>query len=415
MKEHSVTISELISNMMSEMRRLGNSEVTLWTNDYRRIGGLRRYYRNTGHIYYDPDVTAEFLQLQKKRLDAGEISQATYLDKTKIIKKLNTYYLTGEVRVYAKKGTLYYLAPQYERLMDEFIVSRGYGHNTIDDVIWVVRKYLSHWEKLGHMSLETVGVEDVREFILKTASDVKVSSLHNILLYLRHFHEYLRDNNIPAPDCVELFTYKVYRDMPIQSYVTDEELERILAVIDTSTDIGKRNRAIILVAATTGLRAVDLARMKLTDIDWKKGEIKVYQSKTGNTIHVPVLKETGEALQDYILNARPAETGCPEVFLRGVAPKTAIKDACCIGDMFKSYQRKAGIARQPFDGKGFHGLRRRLAKKLLVNGNSLTTIAQILGHEDIKSTKQYLSLNTDNLKECALDFTGIVVQRRSLL
>lgn len=50
-----------------------------------------------------------------------------------------------------------------------------------------------------------------------------------------------------APDCVELFSYKVYREMPIQGYVTDDALERILGVIDTSTETGKRNRAIIVV------------------------------------------------------------------------------------------------------------------------------------------------------------------------
>lgn len=137
------------------------------------------------------------------------------------------------------------------------------------------------FEALGYRSLEIVSVLQVRKFILKTASEVKTSSVHNILLYLKHFHIFLKENGIPAPDCVELFSYRVYREMPIQSYVTDEELEQILRVIDTSTDIGKRNRAIILSAATTGLRACDLIRMKLTDIDWHKGEIRFIQKKTG--------------------------------------------------------------------------------------------------------------------------------------
>ena len=59
----------------------------------------------------------------------------------------------------------------------------------------------------------------------------------------------------------------------------------------------------------------------------------------------------------------------------------------------------------------FHGLRRRLAKKLLVTGTPLTTITQILGHDDPKSARQYLSLDTRNLKECALDFKGIPLER----
>ena len=61
--------------------------------------------------------------------------------------------------------------------------------------------------------------------------------------------------------------------MPIQSYVTDEELDQILRVIDTDCAMGKRECAIILLAATTCLRAGELIRIRLTDIDWRKGEI----------------------------------------------------------------------------------------------------------------------------------------------
>lgn len=299
------------------------------------------------------------------------------------------------------------------RLIELFVSSRGYGENTRDDAIWTVRKYLHYFEKQGHESLETVGIEDVRQFILKTASEVRPSTLHDVFLYLRHFHIYLKESGENAPDCVELFSYKVYREMPIQGYVTDDELERILGVIDISTEVGKRNRAIILLAATTGLRACDIVRLKLTDIDWRKGELQLTQTKTGRLIYLPLMQETGLALQDYILNARP-QSDCPEIFLRCSAPKTAITDASSIGTMFKDYEQRAGIERQPFDGKGFHGLRRRLAKKLLVTGTSLPVIAQILGHENVQSARQYLPLDTNNLMECALDFSGIPVERREL-
>lgn len=97
--------------------------------------------------------------------------------------------------------------------------------------------------------------------------------------------------------------------------------------------------------------------------------------------------------------------------MRLIAPRTGLADAVSIGCMFQQYQRKAGIYRHAFDGKGFHGLRRRLAKKLLVTGTPLTTITQILGHDDPKSARQYLSLDTHNLKECALDFKGIPLER----
>lgn len=414
MSKNSVTINEMISQILSEARRLGYSETIIWRDLFPKLRSVAVYYGKKGIAIYDPETTEEYISLQKERLDRGEISIHYYKRVKSAANRLNEFYLTGTIHLnMPKHGTKYQISAENERLMDLFLDDKKYGPNTRDDVVWVVRRYLSHFESLGYPSLETVSVPQVRDFILKTASEVKTSSLHNILLYLKHFHIFLKENCIPAPDCVELFSYRVYREMPIQGYVTDEELKQILSVIDTSSDIGKRDRAIILSAATTGLRACDLMRMKLTDIDWRKGEIRLVQKKTGRTVYVPLVKETGEALQDYILNARP-KSDCPEVFLRAAAPKTAIMDAVAIGCMFQQYQKKAGIYRHAFDGKGFHGLRRRLAKKLLVTGTPLTTITQILGHDDMKSVRQYLSLDTDNLKECALDFSGIPLERRAL-
>ena len=140
--------------------------------------------------------------------------------------------------------------------------------------------------------------------------------------------------------------------MPIQSYVTDEELERILGVIDTETETGKRNRAIILVGATTGLRAIDIIRMKLTDIDWRKGEIKLVQSKTGTTTHVPLMKETGEALKDYILNTRPKGTGCGEVFLRVSAQRRRSRTRPVSAACSAPIRKKPGYAGSPLTGRG---------------------------------------------------------------
>lgn len=380
------------------------------------FGQFRKYYEKMGQAAYSPDVTDGYIRLQQERVGRGEISCESFKQRRYIGRRMNEYFLTGDFRYSTKEqGTSFVLCGEYENLADQFLCSKEYGDKSRYDARWTIRKYLQHMEKLGHATLSDVTIDDVREYILKAASNGKVSGLHNTLLYLRQFHIYLKEAGIPAPDCVELLSYKVYREMPIQSYVTDEELERILGVINTDTEMGKRDRAIILVGATTGLRGIDIIRMKLTDINWRKGEIKIVQGKTGLTIHVPLMKETGEALQDYILNARPRGSGCEEVFLRVYPPKENIHDTTCIGYMFRSYQEKAGIRRQPFDGKGFHGLRRRLAKKLIVSGSPLTTVSQILGHDDIRSARQYLSLNTDDIKECALDFSGISLERGCLL
>lgn len=412
-----ITIDELVSHVISEMRRMGYSEATIWRHQYPRYWQFQKYYRKRGISYYSPDVTEEYVQLMERRAEAGEILKKTFEIARFTGRRLNEVALTGTFRVTSsmKFGTKYVLSEDNEHLVGQFLDFMNYGPNTRNDAAWVVRKYLSYWENNERGAVSEISIEEARQYILKTAAEVKLSSLHNILLYLKYFYRFLKETGVAVPDCEEIFSYRVCREMPIQGYVTDEELESVLKVIDTSTDYGKKSRAIILLAANTGLRACDIIRIKLEDIDWRKGQISIVQAKTGKTVYVPLVEETGKALEDYILNARPSETGYREIFLRDQPPKMPYQSASSLGTMFKRYQEAAGIRRCAFDGKGFHGLRRRLAKKLIVSGAPLTMITQILGHEDIDSARQYLSLNTDNLKECALDLTGIEVTRRALL
>ena len=415
MYENKVTINELAVNMVDELRRIGYAEVTIYRNYYPQMRQVVAYYERLQCPFYSVKITNEMVELYHERYLRNEISYHYQNQMKHVASRMNEFYITGTLRIQANKhGTVYSISAEYENLIDRFIATNKYKQNTCDDVRWVVRRYLYYLEQKGHSTLEDVSIEEVRNFILETASNVKASSLHNILLYLKYFHIFLKEVNVPAPDCIELFSYKVYREMPIQSAVTDEELHRILAVIDRNTVTGKRDYAIIHTAASTGLRASDIIRLRLTDIDWRKGEIHVMQKKTGRSITLPLVNDTALALQDYILNGRPSSKDS-EIFLRVAPPFYAIADASSIGDMFKRYQRRAGITRQALDGKGFHGLRRRLAKKLLISGTPPTSIAQILGHDDVSSVRQYLCLNTSNLKECALDFTGIEVQRRELV
>lgn len=412
MKQTKMTINELVKRLTDEMQRIGYSPYTIYREFIPRMTHVVHYYEAKGEIYYSPTISAEYISYNVERCGRNEITDYYVRQIRSIIAKMDEFYTTGTLHIRANKhGTIYVISAENENLIDRFIGWKNYGPNTRDDVRWAVRKYLFYLENLGFSSMEDVPIDTVREFILKTAADVKAASLHNLLLYLKYFHIFLKENNVPAPDCVELFSYKVYREMPIQSYVTDEELNSIFSVIDMETPTGKRDYAIIQLAATTGLRASDIIRIKLSDIDWRKGEIRIKQKKTGYEVIVPLVSKTAEALQDYILDARPASE-YPELFLRVNPPCYAIMDAAAIGDMFKRYEKRAGIDRQALDGKGFHGLRRRLAKKLLVSGSPTTEIAQILGHNDVDSVRQYLSLDTSNLKECALDFHEIPLSRK---
>ena len=410
MDSNTVTISELISGMLNEARRLGLSETTIWRGWGPPANSVATYYREKGLCKYSSDVTEEYLMLYEHRYESGEISYSTLREVRQIIKRINEYYITGTLRATENMRRSHcFVSPANEHLIDTFIAEHGYGKNTCNDAAWIVKHYLYHFEQLGHPSLATVTVDDVQQYILKISSELKLNSLYDVFLYLRHFHIYLKENGYTAPDCAELFSHKVQREKRIQGYVTDEELEKILSVIDTESERGKRDYAIILLAASTGLRACDIIRLKLTDIDWRRGEFTIIQDKTDKKVYLPILNDVGAALQDYVLHARPS-ISASELFLTSRGIRGPIVDATAIGDMFRNYEVKAGIIQHSFDGKGFHGLRRRLAKKLLVSGTPTMTIAQILGHAKVKSTEKYLSLDIENLRECALDFSVIPLE-----
>ena len=212
---------------------------------------------------------------------------------------------------------------------------------------------------------------------------------------------------------MRLSAFLTFREYPVYDYVHDDELEMIISQIDVSTPKGKRDLAIILLGAILGIRAGDIIHLKLSDFNWEAKEIRFTQAKTGSPIILPLVDSVADAVLDYINNGRPAYD-YPELFLRILAPVTPIGSATAIQFMFKQYTLKAGIERKPGDGKNFHGLRRRLGRNMLVNDVPLTTIAQVLGHSAYDATKQYLSIDNEHLKLCALDLHCIPVEREAL-
>ena len=415
MKPQPILVDAMVTPIMEILETFGYDTHTLWGNMYPDFMFIVRFYRKHGVSLYDPETTKGYVQAMHNRYKNKEISRSHYMKQRKAASRIDEFYLTGTLKWSCnKRETKFILNREYNRLLESFLASRDFHQNTKWDFAWAVRKYLFYFQQKGIHSLGKVTVGDVRQFIAEVAATVSDGSLHNLLCYLRQFHMFLREIGEPAPDCVALLSYPVPRKMPVRSYVTDDELRRIMEQIDTSTSKGQRDKAMLSLGAITGLRAVDIVRLKLSDIDRYRGEVHVVQSKTGGLLSLPILPETGEAIKDYILNGRPT-SNCPEVFLREKAPFQAMFDGVAIGYVFDQYAKKAGIERHAFDGKGFHVLRRRLARNMLVTGTPVTTIAQVLGHESIETAKQYLSLDSQNLKECALDFSGIPLERGSLL
>lgn len=93
-----------------------------------------------------------------------------------------------------------------------------------------------------------------------------------------------------------------YRQKALPCF-NDEELRDIFAQIERSTDKGRRDYAVFLTALRTGLRASDISRLKLSDIDWAGKVIRIVQKKTLSALHLPLPADVGNAIADYILES----------------------------------------------------------------------------------------------------------------
>lgn len=190
---------------------------------------------------------------------------------------------------------------------------------------------------------------------------------------------------------------KCYR---LPTVFTAEEVEKILSVVDRDNAVGKRNYAILMLVTKLGLRISDVRGLQFESIDWQNKTISIVQKKTGVPLALPLLEDIGWAIIDYLQHGRP-QTDCQCVFVRHCAPYDGFTDS--LRRIVQNYVQKAGIKISANKPIGMHSFRHSLATTLLKNGAKYTDIAQTLGHASPESAQTYLSLDEDQLRQCALE------------
>jgi integrase len=174
-----------------------------------------------------------------------------------------------------------------------------------------------------------------------------------------------------------------------------------LGAIDRGNPSGKRDYAIILLVARLGLRVGDVNNLKLENIDWRKAILEIVQNKTHNPIRLPLLKDVGWALIDYIKNGRP-KVDLRYVFLTHVPPIKGFANDNHLHATIEKYMILAGIQNQPRKKRGMHSLRHSLANRMQENREPAHAISSALGHASPDSASVYVKTDIELLRECAL-------------
>jgi site-specific recombinase XerD len=250
--------------------------------------------------------------------------------------------------------------------------------------------------------LSSLCVRDVDAYVQQCCRGLRRASVEDYIVCLRDLLRHLHGSGWIAVDLSSVVIGpRIYAHEDIPSALRPEEVQRVLEV--TRKDIspaGLRDYAILMLLATYGLRAAEIVRLRLEDVDWKRDLLRVRHSKTGTDSELPLLREPGEAVLRYLKKARP-QSNHREVFLRLYAPYRPFKRGGILYSITRARLKAAAIT--PEGRRGSHAFRHARAVSLLRSGVSLKIIGDLLGHTSAQSTGEYLKLAKEDLRDVGLE------------
>jgi integrase len=399
-----VTVSELVSGLDAELRRLGYRDSTLvwYRGCWRR---LEKFFAARGVEEFSLDVAMAWVD----QACGGffEKEQAGMLKPTdvylfRVAAMLDDFAVHGAVlRRYSR--TVDRLGAEQADTLARFKVwlrMAGCATSTVRAYATVAGEFLAFGDTRGGLAELGVGVIDA---FVATLVGYQLKTVEQKLCAVRSFLRFAAGDGLVDSRVLEAVpAAKSARQARIPSVWDPAEVARILQAIDRGNPCGKRDFAIILLITRLGLRGVDVKRLRFADLDWPGNRLSVVQAKTGRRVVLPLLKDVGWAIIDYIRHGRPS-CDCPELFVRHTAPIGPFSDQDHLHQILVKHARVAHVPLGEERRHGMHSLRHTLATRLLEDGTPVEQIAEILGHQQVASTGVYLKSSLRLLAACALD------------
>jgi site-specific recombinase XerD len=244
---------------------------------------------------------------------------------------------------------------------------------------------------------------DISAFF-KTQIELESRTVATMLASVRVFFRHLYQTGITQEDyTTKLPTIKANRQFRLPRTWNKEDVLAVLDSIDRGNPVGKRDYAILMLISRYGLRSADVKDLMLSSLRWDTNTIEIVQSKTKEPLRLPLMKDVGWAIIDYLKHGRPVSDS-PYVFLTSTVPYRPFgAHSCGLNSILAKHIRTAGVRIPREVPKGVHSLRHTLASTMLSNDVPLPVISSVLGHATTKATSIYLHIDIERLKECALD------------
>lgn len=302
--------------------------------------------------------------------------------------------------VFPRANRYQQLKPNFKSIVDygcEAQKKRGLSDSSVERAWSEATSFFYSLQCKGLATLDDVSENDVLDFFRASENNKGRTTLHALSRFIR--------------DCIPLNPFifrKIDEYIPIThqarktiQYLTVEECEAFQqALEDMDNDLTLKQRAIGTLLFYTGMRASDVANLKLDSVDLKNQRLNFTQVKTDVSVTLPLLPVVGNAIYDYCTLERPVADSTA-LFLGQDAPYHSIS-AGAIGYVVEKIMDRACIRMSPEDRRGSHIFRHRAATKMAENNIPAPVISATLGQTSPKALDSYLSADIVHLRECAI-------------
>lgn len=277
--------------------------------------------------------------------------------------------------------------------------------HTIKTRLYAAERFIQHIIINENIDVDKITSHTISEYVFSLSEYSKATVVVH-LVGLKFFFKFLYEKGYIKTELESSIPhFHGSTGEKIPHVLSQEDVKMLLASIDRGNPIGKRNYAILLMAALLGMRDSDITNLTFENLDWDNCWITFFQKKTKRFVKLPLLSTVGEAIVDYLKNGRPL-TKSHYVFVKHRAP---FEQATSFYNVMAVCLADSGIVLNRNISRGLHILRHTLASELIRQGEAYNTISAILGHSSLGATDTYAHIDLDGLLKCALELTEVCV------
>lgn len=360
---------------------------------------FENYCETNSILFYQSEYSNRFIE--SLSIGLQPLKPETIKRKVGNLKMLDLYAKNGtwEKGALDSKPNLEAEFSEFIAAQDEFLKTRHYSKFSCETICKQTTAVLNYLQNNEITSFSEITSDIISDYAISLKGHAKST----MRCELSRIRQILHNAYLLKYTADDLSTYvPTYNLGQPQSNVKiwhSSEINRVLSAVDRSNPKGLRDAAYITIAAELGMRSKDITDLKLSDIDWETCTISFVQSKTGKVNPLPLNEKIGRAIIDY-LKVRP-DTDCEYLFVNMNPPYGKMKS---FNSSFNKYVSRSGVTIPVNAHHNLHSLRATVATKLLKEGVSPDDIVSFLGHSDRESLRNYIRMDIDSLRNCALSF-----------